>query len=52
MIEQDPHKSEEIGGVDAVFLLGVKGMYPSGILQDVGQQRGTFVQVVWGGDGG
>jgi len=44
-IEQDPHKSEELGGVRAVFLLGVKGIYPSGISQDVGQQRGMFVDV-------
>jgi len=44
-IEQDLRKLEEIGGVDAVFLPGVKDMYPSGIVQDVGQQRGTFVEV-------
>jgi pantoate--beta-alanine ligase len=44
-IEQDLRKLEEIGGVDAVFLPGVKDMYPSGIVQDVEQQRGTFVEV-------
>ena len=44
-IEQDIRKLEEIGGVDAVFLPGVKDMYPSGIVQDVEQQRGTFVEV-------
>jgi len=44
-IEQDLRKLEEIGGVDAVFLPGVKDMYPSGVVQDVEQQRGTFVEV-------
>ena len=44
-IEQDLRKLEEIGGVDAVFLPGVQDMYPSGIVQDIGQQRGTFVEV-------
>jgi len=44
-IEQDLRKLEEIGGVDAVFLPKVKDIYPSGIVQDVGQQRGTFVEV-------
>ena len=44
-IEQDIRKLEEIGGVDAVFLPRVKDMYPSGIVQDVEQQRGTFVEV-------
>jgi len=44
-IEQDLRKLEEIGGVDAVFLPGVEDMYPSGIVQDVEQQRGTFVEV-------
>ena len=44
-IEQDVHKLEEIGGVDAVFLPGVRDMYPSGIVQDVEQQKGTFVEV-------
>ena len=44
-IEQDLRKLEEIGGVDAVFLPGVKDMYPSGIVQDVEKQRGTFVEV-------
>jgi cytidyltransferase-like protein len=44
-IEQDLRKLETIGGVDAIFLPGVKDMYPSGILQDVKQQRGTFVEV-------
>jgi len=44
-IEQDLRKLEEIGGVDAVFLPEVKDIYPSGIVQDVGQQRGTFVEV-------
>jgi len=44
-IEQDLRKLEEIGGVDAVFLPGMKDMYPSGIVQDVEQQRGTFVEV-------
>jgi pantoate--beta-alanine ligase len=44
-IEQDLHKLEEIGGVDAVFLPGVRDMYPSGIVQDVEQQKGTFVEV-------
>jgi len=44
-IEQDLRKLEEIGGVDAVFLPGVKDMYPSGIVQDVEQQKGTFVEV-------
>lgn len=29
----------------AVFLPNVKEMYPSGIIQDVSQQRGTFVEV-------
>lgn len=29
----------------AVFLPSVKDMYPSGIVQDVGQQKGTFVEV-------
>jgi pantoate--beta-alanine ligase len=38
-------KLEEIGGVDAVFLPGIKDMYPSGIVQDLDQQRGTFVEV-------
>lgn len=50
-IEQDIRELEEIGGVDAVFLPGVKDMYPSGIVQDVGQQRGTFVEVTgYGGE--
>ena len=44
-IEQDLRELERIGGVDAVFLPGVKDMYPSGIVQDVAQQRGTFVEV-------
>ena len=44
-IEQDLRKLEETGGVDAVFLPGVKDMYPSGIVQDIEQQRGTFVEV-------
>ena len=44
-IEEDLQKLEEIGGVDAVFLPGVKDMYPSGIVQDVEEQRGTFVEV-------
>ena len=44
-IEQDLRALEEIGGVDAVFLPRVKDMYPSGIVQDVEQQRGTFVEV-------
>ena len=44
-IEQDLRKLEGIEGVDAVFLPSVKDMYPSGIVQDVGQQRGTFVEV-------
>ncbi|KAF9645598.1 Pantoate-beta-alanine ligase [Thelephora ganbajun] len=44
-IEQDLRGLEEIGGVDAVFLPGVKDMYPFGIVQDVEQQRGTFVEV-------
>jgi len=44
-IEQDLRKLEGIGGVDAVFLPSVKDIYPSGIVQDVGQQRGTFVEV-------
>jgi len=44
-IEQDLRKLEEIGGVDAVFLPGVKDMYPSGIVQDVEEQRGAFVEV-------
>ena len=43
--EQDLRKLEEMGGVDAVFLPEVKDMYPSGIVQDVGQQQGTFVEV-------
>lgn len=29
----------------AVFLPGVKDMYPSGIVQEVDKQRGTFVEV-------
>ena len=49
-IEQDLRMLEGIGGVDAVFLPGVKDMYPSGIVQDVGQQRGTFVEVKGYGD--
>ena len=44
-IEEDLRNLEKIGGVDAVFLPGVKDMYPSGIVQDVEQQRGTFVEV-------
>ena len=44
-IEEDLQRLEEIGGVDAVFLPGVKDMYPSGIVQDVEEQRGTFVEV-------
>ena len=44
-IERDLRELEKIGGVDAVFLPGVKDMYPSGIVQDVEQQRGTFVEV-------
>lgn len=44
-IEKDIRKLEEIGAVDAVFLPGVKDMYPSGIVQDLEQQRGTFVEV-------
>ena len=44
-MEQDLRKLEQIGGVDAVFLPGVKDIYPSGIVQDVEQQRGTFVEV-------
>lgn len=44
-IKQDLRTLEEIGGVDAVFLPGVKDIYPSGIVQDVEQQRGTFVEV-------
>ena len=43
--EEDLRKLEGIGGVDAVFLPSVKDIYPSGIVQDVGQQRGTFVEV-------
>ena len=44
-IEQDLRELEKIGGVDAVFLPGVKDMFPSGIAQDVVRQRGTFVEV-------
>ena len=33
------------GGVDAVFLPGAKDMYPSGIVQNVEQQRAAFVKV-------
>lgn len=44
-VEEDIRKLEEIGGVDAVFLPGIKDMYPSGIAQDLEQQRGTFVEV-------
>ena len=44
-IEQDLRRLEETGGVDAVFLPGVTDMYPSGIVQDLEQQRGTFVEV-------
>ncbi|KAF9778316.1 Pantoate-beta-alanine ligase [Thelephora terrestris] len=44
-IEQDLRMLEEIGGVDAVFLPGMKDMYPSGIVQDPERQRGTFVEV-------
>lgn len=44
-IEQDLRMLEEIGGVDAVFLPGLKDMYPSGIVQDPEQQQGTFVEV-------
>jgi len=34
----------------AVFLPSVKDMYPSGISQDISQQRGTFVEVKGYGD--
>lgn len=36
---------EEDRGPSAVFLPPVKDMYPSGIVLDVSQQKGTFVEV-------
>jgi pantoate--beta-alanine ligase len=37
-----PHASRT---PSAVFLPSVKDMYPSGIIQDVSQQKGTFIEV-------
>lgn len=40
-----PTSLSEHRTTSAVFLPPVKEMYPSGIVQDVGSQRGTFVEV-------
>ncbi|KAI9459024.1 Pantoate-beta-alanine ligase [Russula earlei] len=48
-LEHQPTPSAARGGAtrtpSAVFLPSVKDMYPSGINQDVSQQKGTFVEV-------